>query len=1118
MKAGKAIHGRFQILGSLDQGGEGSVLESFDRWTGRSVCLKRPLDPARKAALLKEAELLGKLSSPCFPRLIDLIPDGPTLVLERKSGLTADKSPASDRATVDGWLMQLLQGLCELEELGYMHGDISPGNVLLSGSRAVLIDLGLARSLTDSAPERSGTLSTMAPEVIERSTPTAASDIFSLAVLACRMLSGSFPFSSNPELALEEMRREQARLPENADSMLQRALSHDPARRPTASEWLKHLLLKAAPRDVALLIPERLRLPAASGLLPLTGEVRTLHLTCSRQSAWQQLLDEWLLHRAALGEHWMRLDLRGRSGLRDWARSFLQEPARMESFPLLAGALNGSLGAGVLARQLLRFLEDQFDQPQPCFALIVDEALDDVGKSELAAFEAELGEQAGSWLIASVGQALPTSNSTATVKRLNALSRDEILHSLMQLPGLKTEEELASSLLGQPFHSSDELLKLLRMNLLEGRVILRPAISSLHQKGEIQGLRPLSKSNGLSPEAARALALCAAWLPQGPSSLWMNIVQKGREDLLQDLELTGWLRDRGDGCLVPTEQAPDLKHEDSNGQGKANAFLVRRIYEQDPGRHELVLAHLLRSEPQDLPTELSTHILLSSRHSSSDESRIKWIRALLPQLEEKARLALSKHLAAALNEAGRHPEAYELSRGLHRLEREEGGHLTRMIHSLRSMKRAGLAARLARQAIRATSEDSRRLELQAQLAEIEADRGRRRELDSLLERAASEAASLPAPLKPGQCYACNTLGACAFQNGRTELAMRFWRLLDRQGRKQLRPRQQVWLGNNLGVIHLQHGRLEQARAELEDAARLASRYHLDHDELTAQTNLALIRIRQGRPDQALPDLALAQAKARRLGRKEMELILLDHEGNAWAALGMLDQAEDAWSREQDEAQERGLDSLAAEACFQRLQLRHDLDLKPEAELLGSFLALKPEEELLDRWCLLESWHSVKGASCMQDGIRSGSRRGLLALRLDMLRRGLAVPAEELRQSLIDHAEDDEGLRHALRVLELDNAVWEGLKGSIALSQAPGVLLRVRLGWLRGNWHATREEWLEACRVTGEALELVEEMASGLSPVWRERLEASRLLRQLLDLARRCDTWLRREEVNHAHTA
>jgi predicted Ser/Thr protein kinase len=62
MKAGKAIHGRFQILGSLDQGGEGSVLESFDRWTGRSVCLKRPLDPARKAALLKEAELLGKLS------------------------------------------------------------------------------------------------------------------------------------------------------------------------------------------------------------------------------------------------------------------------------------------------------------------------------------------------------------------------------------------------------------------------------------------------------------------------------------------------------------------------------------------------------------------------------------------------------------------------------------------------------------------------------------------------------------------------------------------------------------------------------------------------------------------------------------------------------------------------------------------------------------------------------------------------------------------------------------------------------------------------------------------------------------------------------------------------
>ncbi len=1118
MKAGKAIHGRFQILGSLDQGGEGSVLESFDRWTGRSVCLKRPLDPARKSALLKEAELLGKLSSPCFPQLIDLIPDGPTLVLERKSGLTAGNLPASDSATVNGWLMQLLQGLCELEELGYMHGDISPGNILLSGSRASLIDLGLARSLNETEPSRSGTISTMAPEVIENSEPTAASDIFSLAVVACRIISGNFPFSSNPEEALDEMRREQARLPVKADSMLQRALSFDPARRPSAAEWLKHLLLKAAPRDVALLIPERLRHQTDEAALPPADSVRALHLTCSKQSAWQQVLGEWLLKRSALGEHWMRLDLRGRKGLRDWARSFLQEPARMESFPLLAGALNGALGLGVLARQLLRFLEDQFDQPQPCFALIVDEALDHDGKSELAAFEAELGEQAGSWLIASVGREFPKASTKGTVKRLNALSRDEILRSLIHLPGLKTEEELAGSLLEQGFRTSDELLKRLRLNLLGGSVKLRPAISTLHQTGEIQGVRTLNKQRQLSADASRALALCAAWLPQGPASLWMSIVQTGREELLQDLELTGWLRDRGDGCLVPTEQAQDSKAEAAEESSKANAYLVRRIYERDPGRHELVLAHLLRSEPRDLPTELSTHILLGSRHSSRDESRIKWIRALLPQLEGKARLALSKHLAAALNEAGRHAEAYELSRSLHRMEREEGGHLTRMIHSLRSMKREGLAARLARQAIAATKEDSRRLELQAQLAEIEAGRGRSRSLDQLLEKAAAEAARVPSPLKPGQCYACNTLGACAFQTGRTELAMRFWRLLDRQGRKQLRPRQQVWLGNNLGVIHLQHGRLEQARAELEDAARLASRYHLDHDELTAQTNLALIRIRQGRPDQALPDLALAQAKARRLGRKEMELILLDHEGNAWAALGMLDQAEDVWEREQNEAIERGLDSLAAEACFQRLQLRHDLDLAPEPELLERFLSLKPDDELLERWCLLASWHSLGASSCMQAGIRSGSRRGLLALRLDMLRRGLAVPAEELRQSLIDHAEDDEGLRHALRILELDNAVWEGLKGSIALSQAPGLLLRIRLGWLRSNWHATREEWLEACRVTGEALELVDEIASGLSPVWRERLETSRLLRQLLDLARRCDTWLRREEVNHAHTA
>ena len=91
-------------------------------------------------------------------------------------------------------LAPVASALGRLHDVGVVHGDVSPGNVLLDlDGRPVLGDLGLGHVVGDVSPGVWGTDGYVAPEVLLGGDPTPASDVYSLGAIGWLCLSGSVP-------------------------------------------------------------------------------------------------------------------------------------------------------------------------------------------------------------------------------------------------------------------------------------------------------------------------------------------------------------------------------------------------------------------------------------------------------------------------------------------------------------------------------------------------------------------------------------------------------------------------------------------------------------------------------------------------------------------------------------------------------------------------------------------------------------------------------------------------------------------------------------------------------------------------------------------------------------
>ncbi|NIZ92652.1 serine/threonine protein kinase, partial [Kineosporiaceae bacterium B12] len=172
--------------------------------------------PGGSTDLLRELALLRRVRHPRLVAVHDISRDGggrPVLVLDLAAGGSlADLLRARRRlgtAEVVGLLASLGPALEELHAAGVVHGDLSPGNVLLDArGEALLADLGLARALGRRPGSVLGTPGFADPAALAEE-PGAAGDVYGLAAVCWCALTGEAP----PAGRRRPARRAAAQLP-----------------------------------------------------------------------------------------------------------------------------------------------------------------------------------------------------------------------------------------------------------------------------------------------------------------------------------------------------------------------------------------------------------------------------------------------------------------------------------------------------------------------------------------------------------------------------------------------------------------------------------------------------------------------------------------------------------------------------------------------------------------------------------------------------------------------------------------------------------------------------------------------------------------------------------------
>ncbi|MCW2568262.1 MAG: Serine/threonine protein kinase, partial [Mycobacterium sp.] len=226
----------------LGFGATGEVWAGRDLRSGERVALKRlraGCTPADRDRLRREAALLAAFEHPHVVRLRGVrgTEDGLVLVLDlAEGGSFAGVLAGSGRLggpEVGALCGPIAVALVAAHAAGLVHGDVSPGNLLLDAlGRSLLADLGTARLAGDTDPAAHGTTGYVDPAVLAGAAPTAASDVYGLAAVAVHLLTGRPPDPHRPvDPGAGGKSGDGGLLGELAP-----CLHADPARRPTAAE------------------------------------------------------------------------------------------------------------------------------------------------------------------------------------------------------------------------------------------------------------------------------------------------------------------------------------------------------------------------------------------------------------------------------------------------------------------------------------------------------------------------------------------------------------------------------------------------------------------------------------------------------------------------------------------------------------------------------------------------------------------------------------------------------------------------------------------------------------------------------------------------------------------
>jgi serine/threonine protein kinase len=259
---GQVIADRYRVVRKLGEGGMGEVYLCEHVLMGSPVAIKilRPAlvsDADALSRFLREARNASRVVHPHVARIYDVgeMPghlaylameyiDGPTLaaVLKQDGAMPINR--------VADIVAQVTDAISVAHGLGIVHRDLKPDNLMLARARdgrddVKVVDFGVAKAfgaheqLVTASGFIVGTPAYMSPEQLAGETLDGRSDLYSLAIIAFMMLTGSLPFiGDTPEQVMmarltAELRglgtvRPDVRWPPSLQMVLDRGLAKSP--------------------------------------------------------------------------------------------------------------------------------------------------------------------------------------------------------------------------------------------------------------------------------------------------------------------------------------------------------------------------------------------------------------------------------------------------------------------------------------------------------------------------------------------------------------------------------------------------------------------------------------------------------------------------------------------------------------------------------------------------------------------------------------------------------------------------------------------------------------------------------------------------------------------------
>ena len=217
---GRTINDRFKITRLIARGGMGKVYLAEQAPLGR-LCAVKVLNPSYNGnaepefhkRFFLEASVTSRLSHPNTVTIFDYgvtDDDYYFMAMEYLEGQTLYQAIRKDGFIVEeravNIVSQICRGLREAHAIGVIHRDLKPANIFLvrhgdEPDFVKILDFGLVKNVLEKAEDQitqtglfMGSPKYMAPEQIHGAAVDARTDIYSLGIVLCEMLTGRVPF------------------------------------------------------------------------------------------------------------------------------------------------------------------------------------------------------------------------------------------------------------------------------------------------------------------------------------------------------------------------------------------------------------------------------------------------------------------------------------------------------------------------------------------------------------------------------------------------------------------------------------------------------------------------------------------------------------------------------------------------------------------------------------------------------------------------------------------------------------------------------------------------------------------------------------------------------------